>query len=236
MTPHIETQKEDMAKVVIMPGDPKRAEAIAKTFLTDYKLVNSVRGMLAFTGFYKNKKVTIMASGMGNASMGIYSYELFKYYDVDYIIRLGTAGSFNESLKVRDLFLVTSSFSDSSYAKVAYGYNDNICNSSSYLNNIIIDTSKELKINIQTGRVYSSDVFYAKTNANEIAINNNCLSVEMETCALFNNAKYLNKQATALLTITNTFYNDEELSSDERQNNFNEIVKLALETVVKLDV
>ena len=134
MTPHIEAVKEDIANIVIMPGDPKRAEAIAKTFLTDYKLVNSVRGMLAFTGLYKDKLVTIMASGMGNASMGIYSYELFKYYDVDYIIRVGTAGSFDESLQVRELFLVDSCFSDSSYAKVAYDYNNNVIESSTLLN------------------------------------------------------------------------------------------------------
>ena len=231
MTPHIETNKEDMANIVIMPGDPKRAEAIAKTFLTDYKLVNSVRGILAFTGFYENKKITVMASGMGNASMGIYSYELFKDYDVDYIIRVGTAGSFNESLKVRDLFLVESSFSDSSYAKVAYNYDNNTIESSNKLNNLLKDTASKMNLNITSGRVYSTDVFYAKTNANEIAMNNNCLSVEMETWALFNNAKYFGKQATALLTITNTFYNDEELSAEERQNNFNNIVKLALEAV-----
>ena len=232
MTPHIEAVKEDIANVVIMPGDPKRAEAIAKTFLTDYRLVNSVRGMLAYTGYYKDKLVTIMASGMGNASMGIYSYELFKYYDVDYIIRVGTAGSFDESLQVRDLFLVDSCFSDSSYAKVAYDYNDNTIESSVLLNNIIINKAKLLGQNIKEGRVYSTDVFYAMTEANDIAISNNCLSVEMETWALFNNAKYFNKQATALLTITNTFYNNEELTSEERQNNFNDIVKVALESTL----
>ena len=232
MTPHIEAIKEDIANVVIMPGDPKRAEAIAKTFLTDYKLVNTVRGMLAFTGLYKDKLVTIMASGMGNASMGIYSYELFKYYDVDYIIRVGTAGSFDESLQVRELFLVDSCFSDSSYAKVAYDYNSNVIESSTLLNNIIKNKANYLGQNIKEGRVYSTDVFYAMTDANDIAISNNCLSVEMETWALLNNAKYFNKQATSLLTITNTFYNDEELTPEERQNNFNDIVKVALESAL----
>ena len=232
MTPHIEANINDIAKIVLMPGDPKRAETIAKAYLTDYKLVNSVRGILAYTGYYKDKLVTIMASGMGNASMGIYSYELFKYYDVDYIIRIGTAGSFNESLKVRDLFLVSSCYSDSSYAKVAYNDDNNIILSSEKLNNIILNNALKMEINLKQGRVYSTDVFYALTNANEIAINNNCLSVEMETFALLNNAKHFNKQATTLLTITDSFYNDDKLSADERQNNFDNVVKVALETVL----
>lgn len=231
MTPHNEAKLEDIANVVLMPGDPIRTKKIAEEYLTDAKLVNGVRGCLAYTGYYQNKRITVMASGMGNASMGIYSYELYNDYNVDYIIRIGTAGSFKEVLKVRDLLLVDSTFSDSSYAKVAYNYDDNIINSSTYLNNLIINKANLLGINIQKGRVYSSDVFYTKTNANEIAMNNDCLSVEMETWALFNNAKYFNKNATALLTITNTFYNDEELTAEERQNNFNNVVKLALETV-----
>ena len=232
MTPHIEAKLEDIANIVIMPGDPKRAEAIAKTFLTDYKLVNSIRGILAFTGYYKNKLVTIMASGMGNASMGIYSYELFKYYNVDCIIRVGTAGSFNESLQVRDLFLVDSCFSDSSYAKVAYNYANDTIESSKNINSIIETKALNLGVNLKKGKVYSTDVFYAHTKANDIAINHDCLSVEMETFALLNNAKYFNKQATTLLTITNTFYNDIELTAEERQNNFNDVVKVALETAL----
>lgn len=234
MTPHNEALKEDIANIVLMPGDPKRVEKIAHEFLKDAKLVNSVRNAYAYTGYYQDKKITVMASGMGNASMGIYSYELFNDYDVDYIIRIGTAGSFSKKLKLRDLLLVDSSYSDSSYAKVAYGLEQNIITSSTKLNELINKTAGDLNINLYTGRVYSTDVFYAKTNVNEIAVNNNCLSVEMETWALFNNAKYFNKEATALLTITDTFYSDEKLSAEERQNNFNNVVKVALETALKL--
>ena len=234
MTPHNEALKEDIANIVLMPGDPKRVEKIAHEFLKDAKLVNSVRNAYAYTGYYQDKKITVMASGMGNTSMGIYSYELFNDYDVDYIIRIGTAGSFSEKLKLRDLLLVDSSYSDSSYAKVAYGLEQNIITSSTKLNELINKTAGDLNINLYTGRVYSTDVFYAKTNVNEIAVNNNCLSVEMETWALFNNAKYFNKEATALLTITDTFYSDEKLSAEERQNNFNNVVKVALETALKL--
>ena len=234
MTPHNEALKDDIANIVLMSGDPKRVEKIAKNFLTDVKLVNSIRNAYAYTGYYDNKKITIMASGMGNASMGIYSYELFNDYDVDYIIRIGTAGSFKEDLKLRDLFLVDSSYSNSTYAKIAYNYDDNIISSSAKLNEMIRNTATNLGINLKTGRVYSSDVFYSKTNDNEIAINNNCLSVEMETWALFNNAKYFNKEATALLTITDTFYSEDKLSALERENNFNTVVKIALETAKKL--
>ena len=231
MTPHNEAKCEDIAKIVLMPGDPIRAKKIAEDFLTDYKLVNGVRGMFAYTGYYQDKRITVMASGMGNASMGIYSYELYNDYDVDYIIRIGTAGSFNSNLQLRDILLVDSTYSDSSYAKIAYNFDDNIVLSSVSLNNLLTLKANELNVNIKTGRVYSTDVFYAKTNANDIAIKNNCLSVEMETWALFNNAKYFKKEATALLTITDTFYSDEKLSALERQNNFNNVVKLALETV-----
>ena len=232
MTPHIEAMKDEIAKVVLMPGDPKRAEAIAKTFLTDYKLVNQIRGMLAFTGFYKNKKVTVMASGMGNASMGIYSYELFKFYDVDSIIRIGTAGTFDESLKVRDLFLVDSCYSDSSYAKVAYNDSNDTITSSEKLNSIIESKALNLGVNLKKGKVYSTDVFYAENDYKYFLNEKKCLSVEMETFALFNNAKYFNKQATAILTITNSFYDGFEISAEERQNNFNDVVKVALETAL----
>ena len=117
-TPHIESNKEDIAKVVLMPGDPLRAKYIAETFLKDYKLVNTVRNMFAYTGTYKGHRVTVFASGMGNGSMGIYSYELFKFYDVDTIIRIGSAGAYTDKLNLYDIVLVDGSYSESSYAKV----------------------------------------------------------------------------------------------------------------------
>ena len=142
MTPHIEAKKEDIASIVIMPGDPLRAKYIAENYLTDYMLVNDVRNMLAYTGYYKGKRVTVMASGMGNPSMGIYSYELFKFYDVDTIIRVGSCGAYTKNLNLYDLILVEESYSDSNYAFVQNGFKDKIITSSSELNEVIIQNLK----------------------------------------------------------------------------------------------
>ena len=153
MTPHIEAKEGEIASIVLMPGDPKRAEFIAKTYLKDYKLVNTVRGILAFTGIYKDTKVTVMASGMGMPSMGIYSYELYKFYNVDTIIRIGSAGCYDENLNVYDVLLVLDSYTDSSFAKVQNGSEENILSSSNEINQKIKESAKELNINLHEGRV-----------------------------------------------------------------------------------
>lgn len=234
MTPHNEASKEDIAKIVLMSGDPKRVEAIALKFLTNYRLVNSVRGALAYTGYYKDILVTVMASGMGIPSMGIYSYELFKFYDVDYIIRIGTAGTLVDSLKVLDLFLVEESYSESTYALKAFNDSSNIFKSSKRLNEIIEKEAINLNCNLQKGRVVCTDTFYDQKDIFDLVNNKKCLSVEMETFALFSNAKHLNKQAACLLTISDSCIKDESLSADDRQNIFFNVVKIALESIKHL--
>ena len=164
MTPHNEAKKEDIAKVVIMPGDPMRAKYIAEKYLSNYRLVNDVRGMLAYTGVYKGKEVTVMASGMGIPSMGIYSYELFKYYDVDVIIRVGTMGAYSPNLKLFDVVLNTEAYSDSTFALAQNGYDKNVISPSTELNELVKSTANNLGIKITEGRIYSSEVFYKEND------------------------------------------------------------------------
>lgn len=234
-TVHIESKKGEIAKTVLMPGDPKRAEYIAKNYLEKAKLVNITRGMTAYTGNYKGKTITIFPSGMGNPSMGIYSYELFKDYDVDHIIRIGTCGAYSENLKLKDLVLVNNSFSDSTFALVQNKYKYNRLNSSATLNKIIEDTAKEDQINLIKGDIYCSDVFYEQTNSyKEKVAKHNVLGVEMETFALFNNANILNKKASCLLTVTDSFCFTNKLSSSEREKSLDKMITLALDTCLKL--
>ena len=164
MTPHNEARKEDIAKVVLMPGDPLRAKYIAEHYLDNYKLVNSVRNTFAYTGFYHGKKVTVMASGMGMPSMGIYSYELFKYYDVDEIIRIGSAGAYTDKLNLYDLVLVDGAYSESTYAKEQNGESKNILYSNKELNNHIKDVALKLNLNLHYNTIHSSDVFYKEND------------------------------------------------------------------------
>ena len=159
-TPHNEANINEIAKTVLMPGDPLRAKYIAETYLDDYKLVNKVRNIYAYTGKYKGKEVTIMASGMGMPSMGIYSYELFKFYDVDNIIRIGTAGAYTKDLNLYDVVLVEGSYSESSFAKAQNGCLDNILYSNKELNKKIEDTAEKLNINVTKSIIHSSDIFY----------------------------------------------------------------------------
>ncbi len=234
-TPHIESKKEDIAKVVLMPGDPLRAKFIAENFLENARLVNSVRNMLAYTGTYKGKEVTIFASGMGMPSIGIYSYELFKEYDVDTIIRVGSAGAYTDKLNLYDVLLVEGAYSESSFAKTQGNELSDTLYSDININNIIVNKANELGINIHKGIVHSSDVFY-KENDNflEIAEKYNCLAVEMETFALFHNAKVTGKKATAIVTISDNLVTHEKTTSEERQNSFVTMIKLALESAIEL--
>ena len=234
MTVHIESNKEDISKNILMPGDPKRCEYIAKNYLQDYKIVNNVRGMTAYTGYYKGKRITIFPSGMGIPSMGIYSYELYKYYDVENIIRIGSCGGYNHTLKLKDIILVDNSYSQSTYAKYLDGYQDNLVKSTKNLNDIILKTSNELNMNIIKGTICSTDVFYEKDYKNKPIEEYNILGVEMESFALFNNARTLGKNAACLLTVSDLFFNEEKLTSLEREQNLNEMIVLALESCLKL--
>ena len=185
-TPHIEAKKEEIAGTVIMPGDPLRAKYVAEHFLENAKLVNKVRNVYGYTGTYKGKKLTVMASGMGMPSMGIYSYELFKFYDVENIIRIGSAGAYTDHLAVYDVVLVDSAWSQSSFAMYP----------SKELNAKILETAERLQIPLKPARVHSSDVFYAEDNMDdfrELYRKHQCECVEMESFALFHNAKLLGK-------------------------------------------
>ena len=233
MTAHNEAKINEIAKTILMPGDPLRAKYIAETYLKDIKLVNQVRGMLAYTGTYKGKLLTIMASGMGMPSIGIYSYELFKFYNVDNIIRIGSAGSYVKELNVKDLVIVDNAYSDSSFAYVQNGFLLNHIESDRSINEVIKKTANEHNINIKMENIYSSDVFYHDKDV-DFAKKYDLKAVEMESFALFHNAKILNKKAACLLTISDSFVTKEEMTSEERQNSLNDMIILALESAIKL--
>ena len=232
MTPHINALEGEIAKVVIMPGDPLRAKYIAENYLKDYKLVNTVRNIYAYTGYYNDKLVTVMASGMGMPSIGIYSYELYKFYNVEKIIRIGTCGVYTDKVKLFDVILVDNAYSDSSFAKVQNEYNDNIISASKELNNKIKETGKNNNIDLVEGTIYSSDVFYKENDNYEVLRDKyNCLGVEMESFALFSNAKVLNKEAACLLTVTDHFITKEKASSTDREKSLNKMIELALKSI-----
>lgn len=234
MSTHIESKLEDISSVVLMPGDPKRCEQSARKFLANSKIVNYVRGMTAYTGFYKSKKITVFPSGMGCPSMGIYSYELFKEYNVDTIIRIGTMGGYTD-LKLKDIVLVDNSITNSNYGKYLCNYPNININGDMELNNIILNTSKELGLNIYNGNIYSSDVFYEQNNDfKDKVAKYNVLGVEMESFALFTNAKLLNKKAATLLMVSDSFIYPDKLSSLEREQGLDNLITLALETSLKL--
>ena len=238
MTPHIEANKNDIARTVIMPGDPLRAKYIAENFLENYRLVNTVRNIYAYTGFYKGTKLTVMASGMGMPSMGIYSYELFKFYDVENIIRVGSCGAYTSDLKLYDLILVENSYSDSSFALVQSGCTDHYIRASKKINDVITKASENLKLKLNKGTVYSSDVFYSLNphfNIEKLYKNQNCLAVEMESFALFHNARVLEKNASCILTVSDNLITKEETTSEERQKSFTNMMTLALESVILLE-
>lgn len=234
-TPHIEAKKEDIAKTVLMPGDPLRAKYIAETYLENYRLVNSVRNILAYTGTYNGKEITIFSSGMGNPSMGIYSYELYKYYEVENIIRIGTAGAYTNELDVMDILIVSDTYSESSYAKEQNNNLNNIISASPQLNKIIIEKANSMNYSIKLGRVHCGDALYKEDdNYQELASNYHCLAGEMETFALFHNAKILNKQASCILTISNSLTTGIETTSEQREKGLNNMIILALESAISL--
>ncbi len=235
-TPHISAKKGEIAKVVLMPGDPLRAKFIAETFLEDVTQFNEVRNMFGFTGTYKGQKVSVMGSGMGMPSIGIYSYELFTQYDVEAIIRIGSAGSYSDKANVYDVVLADSAYSESSFAKVAFNVDTDVLNPSRALNDLILDKAKALDIDVLEGRIHSSDVFYrdsGKTWEN-IRDEHDVLCVEMESFALFANANHLNKKAACLLTISDSFVTQEVTSADERQNAFTKMMEIALDAAIAL--
>ncbi len=238
-TPHNEANKGDFAKTVIMPGDPLRAKYIAENFLDDYKLVNQVRGILAYTGTYKGKEISIMAHGMGMPSVGIYSYELFKFYDVENIIRIGSCGGYKPELKLFDIVLSENVFSESNYALTLNNDDCHIVSSSKELNSIIENTAKETNTNIISGNTVSTDCFDVyMTDVNKflerLPENFNPVSVEMEAFALFYNAKLLNKKASCLMSVVDSKFIKNVATAEERQTGLNNMIKLALDSAIKI--
>lgn len=235
-TPHIEAKKEDIAKVVLMPGDPLRAKLIAEKYLEDYKLVNSVRNMLAYTGTYKGMRITVFASGMGNPSIGIYSYELYKFYDVEKIIRIGSCGANSEDIDLYSLILVDKSYSRSAYDDILNGENVPYSESSMEMNQTILTTAREINYDVLYGNISCTDVFYSELeNPGRLYNDYGCLGTEMESFALFLNAKKLKKQAACLLTVSDNIITKEQTTSEERQNAFTDMIFLALESALKME-
>ena len=234
-TPHNMANMGDIAKVVLMPGDPLRAKHIAETYLDDVVQFNNVRNMFGYTGTYKGKKVSVMGSGMGMPSIGIYSFELFSQYGVEAIIRIGSAGSYREDYEIYDVVLASGAYSESNYAKVLTGNEASITYPSAELNDLIKATAEELDLDLKEGVIHSSDIFYHIDEAYKKGIeDNNCVAVEMESFALFENAKALNKKAACLLTISDSLVTHEETTAEERQTSFNKMITIALESAIKL--
>ena len=229
-TPHITAKKEDFAKTVLMPGDPLRAKFIAENFLDDYKLVNNVRGIQGYTGYYKGKKVSVMASGMGQASMGIYSYELFKFYDVENIIRIGSCGGFSKDLHVKDIVIAMGACTNSNYAS-QYNLNGTFSAIADFnLLKKAVEICESKGAKFMVGNILSSDTFYDESNSSLEFSKLGVLGVEMESYALYCNASRLNKRALTICTVSDSFvYPEENTTAEERQTSFKSMMEIALE-------
>ena len=233
-TPHIAAEMGDFAKTVLMPGDPLRAQFIAETFLQDVRQVTGVRGMLGFTGTYEGRPISVMGSGMGMPSIGIYSYELFKFYGVENIIRIGSAGSYTDKAKLFDVVLASGAVSESSYAKTQSGFEGHITFPSRELNNKLRASAAEQGIPLIEGNIHSADVFYRQpsdekpTYWEKLRDEQGCVCVEMESFALFANAQVLGKHAACLLTISDSFVSPEVTTAEQRQKSFTDMMKVAL--------
>ncbi|MDA3846678.1 MAG: purine-nucleoside phosphorylase [Vallitaleaceae bacterium] len=231
-TPHIEVDRLGIiADTVLMPGDPLRAKYIAENYLENPVQFNSVRNMLGYTGTYKGKKISVMGSGMGMASIGIYSHELYAFYDVKRIIRIGSCGAYSKDLNVYDVLLVDSAWSESSFAKAQGDIDDDVMLATPALNDEIAKVAERLGTKIHRGRIHSSDVFYRKNfKAFEtIRDEHDCLAVEMESFALFEYAKVLGKEASCILTVSDSLVSGQVTTSEERQKAFTKMMEIALE-------
>lgn len=237
MTPHISSKKEDIAKTVLCPGDPLRAKYIAENFLENSRLVNSVRNILAYTGTYKGKEITVFASGMGMPSMGIYCYELYKFYDVETIIRIGSCGAYDDSLNLMDTVLVKKSYTEGNFAKALNNKDCHLIESDLDLNNKIKQTAEKLNTKCIEGNALCSECFdyYIEdinTLLNRLPSDLKISACEMEAFALFYTAKYLNKKAACLLTVVDSHYKKQEISAEAREKSLNNMIILALETAI----
>ena len=236
---HNEAEINEIAKVVLMPGDPLRAKYIAENFLEDYKLVNKIRNIFAYTGKYKGVEITVMGSGMGMPSMGIYSYELYKFYDVDTIIRIGSCGAYKPDLDLLDIVLVENSYTEGNFAKAMTGVEEHNVQASKEINDLIENTSKENNIKCIRANIACTEYFDPYLDnplaiANRMPEEENILGSEMEAFALFYTAKRLNKKAACLVTVADSNYKKANLTAQQRQEALNEMIKLALESAIKI--
>ena len=230
-TAHNNAKKEDIAKTVLMPGDPLRAKFIAENFLTDARLVNNVRGVQGHTGTWKGVPVTVMASGMGIPAISIYSWELFNFYDVDNIIRIGSAGGIGEDVKVRDVVLAMGASTNSHFAD-QYRFPGQLCATADYgLLKDAAAAAERLGVRADVGQVFTSDQFYNDNpEANATYRKFGILAVEMETAGIYWTAQRFGKRALSILTISDHIFTGEALSAQERQDSFHEMMEIALET------
>ena len=229
-TPHISAKKEDIAKTVLMPGDPLRSEFIAKTFLKNPVLVNDVRGVHGYTGEYNGKKVTVMASGMGQPSIGIYSYELYNFYDVDAIIRVGTCGSFHPDLHARDIIVAMGACTNGNYA-MQYKLPGTFAPIADFdLVRRAVEECEKAGVNYKVGNIFSSDTFYDDANSGMDWAKMGVLGVEMEATALYCNAARAGKKALCICSVSDSFVNpDLNMSAEDRQTAFTKMMEIALE-------
>ena len=235
MSVHISAKPGEIAKIVLMPGDPLRAKHIADSMLDNPVLVSTTRNAFYFTGTYKGVQVTIGASGMGCPSIGIYSFELYKEYGVECIIRIGTAGAYSTDSNLYDVINVDQAYSESTYAREAFGYEGEGISHQGLAYDTINETAAVLHEKVIAANIHSSDVFYrSKPGTPKVAAENNCPAVEMEAFALFSNAKFLGKMAATLLTISDIIPTLEHISADQRQSTLDKMTRLALESVVAI--
>lgn len=235
MSVHISAKKGEIAKVVLQPGDPLRAKYIAENFLENAKLVSQTRGIFYYTGTYKGKEISVGASGMGFPSIGIYSFELYTEYEVDTIIRIGTCGGYSSDVKLFDILNVENAASESTYAKYAWGFEEEIFSHQGNIYGIINETAEELGLKAKATNIHSSDIFYRKDPATPaIATKYNCPAVEMEAFGLFANAKHLGKNAATILTVSDIIPTKEFISADEREKALKPMIELALEAALKV--
>ena len=233
-TPHNSAKPGDFARTVLMPGDPLRAKFIAETFLETPRLVNNVRGIQGYTGSYHDVPVSVMASGMGIPSIGIYSYELFSQYGVENIIRIGSAGAVSPKLKLRDVVAAQGACTNSNYAR-QYGLPGTFAPIADYtLLETAVAVARELGVEMPVGNVLSSDTFYDASGSSMKWSEMGVLAIEMEAAALYMNAAKLGKRALAICSISDSIVTGEELDADARQNTFTTMMKIALETAVKM--
>ncbi len=235
---HIVTEKENIAPLVLFPGDPLRAKYIADNYLEDVKLVNTVRNMLGYTGYYKGKRITVIGSGMGIPSASLYAYELYEFYKVKKIIRIGSAGAMSPDVHVRDIVLASVAYSDSNFRYDLTKSTSKKIASSNNLNQIIMNTSKEINIPVKKGHIYTSEIFdvYASIDhlLKKLPQNAKLLACEMEAFGIFTVANYCKKDATCLVSISDSkFEKGTDLTAEERQTTLNQMIFLALESIIK---